>query len=62
MSLSSLNVEYSEAETPAEVATSPASTSARAEPKGKQSTREEMINMRRMTVSSDSMKHKVSTT
>jgi hypothetical protein len=51
-----LNVEYSEAETPADVATSPASTLAIAEPKGKHSIREEMIIRRRMTVSSESVK------
>jgi hypothetical protein len=55
MSLWSLNVEYSDAETPAEVATSPAST-AIAEPKGKHSNREETIIRRRMTVSSESVK------
>jgi hypothetical protein len=50
-----LNVEYSEADTPAEVATSSASTLAIAEPKGKHSIREEMIIRRRMTVSSEAI-------
>jgi hypothetical protein len=58
MSLWSLNVEYNDAETPADVATSPASTLAIAEPKGKHSKREEMMIRRRMTVSSESVKQK----
>jgi hypothetical protein len=48
-----LNVEYSDAETPAEVATSPASTLAKAEPKGKHNMNEEMIIRRRIAMSSE---------